>query len=220
VLASVQDDATQFRLILGRQARSLGFMRPVENELDTLVSVPDSAAAPKPQPVLSRMARLFEEYAPAVRAFLLRRLGNIDDAQEAAQEVFVQLLRQEQKGLLESEARGYLFTVADNWAKDCRRKARSHVLEKHEPLDGQDIEAPEPADEEAIHWRQGLELVIACVQELPIQTQRIFYLYHGSRMSYSDIATELGITARTVERHMAQAITHCRPRLQAYFAMK
>lgn len=196
-------------------------MRPVENDFDNPVSALNKdAAAPKPQAVMTRMARLFEEYAPAVRAFLLRRLGNVEDAQEATQEVFVHLLRQEQKGLLESEARGYLFTVADNWAKDCRRKARSHVLDRHEPLDGHELPATTRSDEEVVHWRQGLEMVVASIKELPAETQRIFYLYHGSRMAYPEIAKELGITTRTVERHMAQAILHCKPRLKAYLSTK
>jgi len=192
-------------------------MRPVEHDLNTSVSAPDQAAAlPKHEAATCRMSRLFEDYAPALRAFLLRRLGNIEDAREATQDVFLNLWRQEQKGLLQSEASAYLFTSADNWVKDCRRKARSHVLDRHEPLDGHDPAAHQPNEEEVVHWRQGLELVMECIKELPLETQRIFHLYHGSRMSYTDIAEELGITSRTVERHMAQAIAHCKPRLKAY----
>jgi RNA polymerase sigma-70 factor (ECF subfamily) len=59
-------------------------------------------------------------------------------------------------------------------------------------------------------------MVVDSIKELPAETQRIFFLYHGSRMTYPDIARELGITTRTVERHMAQAIAHCKLRIKAY----
>lgn len=192
-------------------------MRPVENELNIPGSASEQASAEaKPKAAVGRMARLFKEYAPAVRAFLLRRLGSVEEAREATQEVFLKLWRQEQKGLLRGEAAAYLFATADNWAKDCRRKAVSHVLDQHESLEGHELPAKQPNEEDAVHWRQGLELVVASIKELPAETQRIFYLYHGTRMSYTDIAKELGITPRTVERHMSHAIAHCQPRLKAY----
>jgi len=164
-----------------------------------------------------KVVRLFEEYGASVRAFLLRRLGNIEDAREAAQEVFMHLWRQERKGLLESDARAYLFTAAANRVKDCRRRALTDVSYQHEPLDGrQELASSEPDEVETLHWRQGLDLIADCMKELPADTQRIFVLYHGSRMNYTDIAEALGITKRTVERHMAHAISHCKARLKDY----
>ena len=166
----------------------------------------------------SKVARLFEEYAPALRAFLLRRLGNVDDAREASQEVFLHLWRQESKGLLREGARAYLFTAAGNWVKDCRRRAATCVLDKHESLDAiaEGVALAGPAGDDVVHWRRGLEVVVDGMSELPPATQRIFDLYHGSRMSYADIAKELGVTTRTVERHMAHALAHGRARLEAY----
>jgi RNA polymerase sigma factor (sigma-70 family) len=176
-------------------------MHPVENE-------------PAPGSIV---ARLFQVYAPAVRAFFVRRLGNLDDAREATQEVFLHLWRQEQSGRLESEAAGYLFRAAENQARDCRRRARTRVMDKHEPLEGhEELTEPAPESAEVVHWQRGLEMVMEAIKELPADTQRIFTLYHGSRMSYTEIAKHLGITPRTVERHMAQALAHCKTRLKAY----
>ncbi len=188
-------------------------MRPIENKLNEQATAPwESAASP------SQVACLFAEYAPAVRAFLLRRLGNLEDAREAAQEVFLHLWRQEQKGRLEGEARAYLFTAAENWVRDCRRRAFVRVSDRHEPIEGhtEELLAAEQDGAEVVHWCRGLEVVAACIGELPAQTQRIFSLYHGSRMNYTDIARELGITTRTVERHMAHALAHCKARLKDY----
>jgi RNA polymerase sigma-19 factor, ECF subfamily len=177
--------------------------------------LPDAVAARHPQ-LRPKVVRLFQEYAPAVCAFFLRRLGNREDAREATQEVFLQLWRQERKGQLQDEARAYLFTAADNLAKDCRRRARTRVSDMHEPLAQHEFVAPNPEFADVVHWGDGLRIVVECMQELSAETQRIFLLYHGSRMTYTEIAKQLGITTRTVERHMAQAIAHCKVRLKAY----
>src|SRR5262249_44278927 len=151
------------------------------------------APATDPTEGTSYLARLFEHYAPALRAFLVRRLGNIEDAREATQDVFLNLWRQP-KGLLKGDPGPYLFASAENWVRDCRRKAVTHVLDQHEPLDGserQGLIADQLDSEETVYWRQGLELVVECIRELPAQTQLIFNLYHGSTMSYTEIAEEL-----------------------------
>lgn len=192
-------------------------MRPVEEKPDpepkATFAVPQAQGAGR-----SRVARLFEEFAPAVRAFLLRRVGNVEDAREGAQEIFLNLWRREQQGQLEDEARAYLFTAADNWAKDCRRKALTHVVQQHEPMEERhdNLPAGEAAGEEVVHWQRGLEMVIKAMRELPPITQRIFELYHGRQLTYTQIARQLGVTTRTVERHMAHALAHCRLRLKAY----
>ena len=192
-------------------------MLPLEDEAAQPL-IPFSTASTGQGPGRSRVGRLFEEFAPAVRAFLLRRLGNIEDAREGAQEIFLSLWRREQQGQLLDEARAYLFTAADNWAKDHRRKARTHVAHRHEPMDEAHhrLLASEPGGDEVVHWRRGLEMLVSSIRELPPDTQRIFDLYHGGQMTYTEIARELGITTRTVERHMAQAIAHCKVRLRAY----
>ena len=173
-------------------------------------------AAAKRGGLRSGVVQLFKEYAPAVRAFLLRRLGNREDAQEATQEVFLHLWRQECKGRLESGARAYLFAAADNMAKDWRRRAKARASDRHEPLGQREFTAPIPDCADVAHWRGALKTIVECMQELSPDTQRIFLLYHGSRLSYTEVAMQLGITARTVERHMAQAIAHCKERLKAY----
>lgn len=162
------------------------------------------------------VARLFRDCAPAVRAFFLRRLRNPEDAQEATQEVFLQLWRQERNGFLGTEARAYLFTAAGNLARDFQRRARARVSDRHESLAQHELAAPTPECLDVVHWTAGLSRVAGSLGELPPDTQRIFMLYHGSRLTYTEIARQLAITPRTVERHMAHAIAHCKTRLKEW----
>lgn len=191
-------------------------MRALEDENNNAPTGSDADAAGQ-APARPRVARLFQEFAPAVRAFLLRRLGNIEDAREGAQEIFLNLWRREQQGGLEHEARAYLFASAENWVRDCRRRARRHGVDKHDSTqENNPIPDPSPGGEDVVHWQRGLEMVTRSIEELPRETQRIFEMHHIAGMTYSQIARELGITTRTVERHMANAIAHCKLRLKAY----
>lgn len=192
-------------------------MSPADRDLQSLVCALGAESSAAESDAIAQIVALFNRYAPAVRALLLRRLGNLDDAREASQEVFLHLWRQARQGRLESEARAYLFVAAENVARDWRRRARSRASDRHEPLEGhEELPTHEPDGVDAAHWREGLARVLDAVRELPPETQRIFGLYHGSRMTYPDIARQLGVTTRTVERHMAQALAHCKNRIRAW----
>ncbi|MDA5193660.1 RNA polymerase sigma factor [Govanella unica] len=164
----------------------------------------------------SRIATLFRQHGSEILAFMTRKLGNREDASEATQDVFLKFWNQERQGRLEGSSRGYLFTIAFNTAKDSRRRSRVRVAEKHEPLIEQDMAEDLVTSEQAVLWRQGLEGVVEALRELPVETRKIFMLYHAHHLSYQNIADKLGITTRTVERHMAKAIAHCKGRMTEY----
>lgn len=46
------------------------------------------------------------------------------------------------------------------------------------------------------------------LQKLPPSTRNIFLKYHLENKTYADIAVDLGISVRTVEREIARAMRH------------
>lgn len=164
----------------------------------------------------STVAQLFRNQANKVSRLLDRKLRNIEDAQDATQEVFLRLWRHEREGLLKDEANAYLHSVAHTIAIDFQRRRRSHAADLHDPLDADQAHGPAVTADETLHWRQGVDRLIDSLHTLPDLTQQIFILYHFESLGYSEIAHRLGVSSRTVERHMVSAIEFCRTRLGEY----
>lgn len=168
----------------------------------------------------STVVRLFRAQSRRVAGFLLGKLRNESDAEDASQEVFLNLWRREKAGQLREDASSYLFTAARNVAVDCERKRQTHRADQTVELEENGIDeiadpGIAPADE-AQHWRQGLVALVSSLEALPAKTQKIFVLYHFESLDYADIAARLGISERSVERHMARAFAHCRKVLEEY----
>lgn len=86
----------------------------------------------------------------------------------------------------------------------------------HEALDEGCLPAASRGADESAHWREGLATLVNSIKQLPEQTRQIFILYHLDGMNHSEIAHQLDISLRSVERHMAYALKHCKDRLGDY----
>jgi RNA polymerase sigma-70 factor, ECF subfamily len=148
-------------------------------------------------------------YAPlvAMTAALLRDQG---PAEEVVQDVLLELWKRRETITFETSMRAYLFQSARNRGLNYLRRQR--VEQRGGGTIAAAMPTPEPADSEA---RQA-ELNIA-IQEaiagLPDRCREVFELSRVSGLKYSEIATELGISVKTVEAQMGKALRVMREKL-------
>jgi len=160
---------------------------------------------------------LFKSRAKLVRSVLRWRLRNEDDAKEAAQDVFLRLWQREKAGALDGDARAYMMSSAYNAATDRERWRARRPQEEHLSQDDLLIVASHGPDlDDVLFWRQALNRLVEMLNELPTPTRQVFVLYHVEGSPHVDIARHLGMSVRSVERHMARAISHCRQRMKDY----
>ncbi len=163
----------------------------------------------------SIVVRLFQVHAQRVQRFLSFRLRDAEDGREASQEVFLRLWRHEQAGTLRDKATNYMYSATQSIAADIERHRLRHPAEQHaEDLDA--FAAAAPDQDEVIYWRRAMARFVDILKTLPETTRQVLMLYHLKEMDYDQIATELGISRRTVERHIARAVSHCRSRMKDY----
>src|SRR6185369_2556060 len=106
-----------------------------------------------------------------------------------------------------------LYGVARNLITDRLRQER---LREAAPLDdsvAEQIASAAPAADAVLAARQDLRALDAAIRELPAKCREVFRLHRGEDMSMREIALRLGISERTVEKHIAKALDHCRRRL-------
>jgi RNA polymerase sigma factor (sigma-70 family) len=159
---------------------------------------------------------LFKKHATRVRRSLAFRLRNPEDAQDATQEAFLKVWRQEKEGNLREDASAYLYSAARSVATDMERWRTFHIVERRAEVELDEVAGTAAGVEERQHWRDAMSLFVDSVDNLPKLTRNVFLLHQVKGLTYPEIATQLDVSTRTVERHIAQALASLERKLKEY----
>lgn len=153
------------------------------------------------------LKRLFLAHRRELQAYLTRRLRDREMAADLTQETFLRFVEQGSRTTIVDD-RSYLYRTARNLAIDHVRRIDRHRtdLETHEGLAG--IPEDRPDAERIVDGRQRLERLRAIVEELPMRTRRVFVLNRVEGLTYEEIATKLGISVSSVQKHLTHALQH------------
>ena len=163
----------------------------------------------------TRFGLLFLRYDRELRRFLSCYLSNRSDVDDCVQESFLNLWKQEARGVLRDDPRGYLFITARNVVRDFLRKARARRSGQHVELSEKMDAVRYIENETTLMHREGLRLIEAQLESLEPSTRLVFLLHYVELMPFDAIARQMGVSTRTVEREMARALDHCRGALAA-----
>lgn len=154
---------------------------------------------------------LFKAHYNAVHRFLLKKLGSLEDAEDAAQETFTRMAGHVDTINLKSP-KAYLFRIAYNLAGDMlRSRAVRSKYAKYADVEAQPSKSQPPDASFEMHQRQ--QQVEKALAELPPRCREVFMLHRFENLTYRKIAKRLDISPKTVENHIARAILHLRKRL-------
>lgn len=159
---------------------------------------------------------LFRNHARRVQNFLAFRLRDATEAQDVAQDVFLKLWRQEARGTLRDEATNYMYSATQSAAIDSDRHRAYVGRDRNNDVDVDAVVQAQPSAEDVLHWRKGMARFVDSVKSLPEATKKVFVLFHFKGLGYDEIAAELGCSRRTVERHIAAGLAHCREQMKDY----
>jgi RNA polymerase sigma-70 factor (ECF subfamily) len=152
------------------------------------------------------LAALFTKYRGALFRYLAHLVPTTEDAAELVQESYARLLRQNTVSRLEAVARTYLFHTATNLARDHFRRRLSRRASLHLDIDEQPVIDDSADPQRALAWQQTVGAIKAGIRELPPLTRRVFLLSRFRNKTYPEIAAMLGVSTRTVERKMSEAM--------------
>jgi RNA polymerase sigma-70 factor (ECF subfamily) len=160
---------------------------------------------------VARVADWARRWNSGLTRFLERRVAARVDAQDLAQEVYLRLLRAEQLDLV-IEPQAYLYRVASNVAAEWHVRARQskpHSAEELERL--VDLTTPETIVEQDIEAAR----LDAALRTMSPMVRAVLYLKLREAMSHEDISRHLGITTRSVRRHLTTGYAELRRQLLA-----
>jgi RNA polymerase sigma-70 factor (ECF subfamily) len=134
-------------------------------------------------------------------------------AEDAAQEVMLELWRRRAELAIHESLRAYLLRATRNRALNQLRHA--NVRRRAEPeLMGEDSVAATGASQ--VVAGELRTAIVAAVAVLPPACREVFELSRGQGLRYSEIASTLGISVKTVESQMGKALRHLRMRLAGW----
>lgn len=154
------------------------------------------------------------EHGRLMRA-MRRLVRSPSTAEDLVQDVFVALLRGNAFADAENK-QAYLAQCATNMALDHLRRERvraRYICGTN--LADCDVACTSPLPDETLQGVQELALLRRTVDQLPPKCRVVFLLSRDHGLTMKEIAARLGLSDKTVEKHIARAMTQCRQALRA-----
>ena len=176
-------------------------------------ALPGSAAARMADDRLLR--DLIREHSGRLERFIIKHIGNVTDAEDLAQQAFVEAARSYQTFRGESQLSTWLYGIALNLVRNYLSRApeRRYDFVGDEGLAG--LEADQPTPEAAAEQAQTLRLLQEAMDELPESMRDILLMVGMDNLSYEEAAALLTVPVGTVRSRLSRARSALRTKLQA-----
>ena len=138
-----------------------------------------------------------------LRRYLCGRLRNPDDAADIAQSSFAQAYAHALNAPV-ANARALLFQAARNLCIDQYRRRSTELAALQDWLTR--AEALSPSVEDVMIAREQLQQLIERIERMPRLRREVFVRVRLHGQSHRDVCAALGLSAKSVELHIARAV--------------
>lgn len=153
---------------------------------------------------------LYYKYGQALFGFLWQKTHQEDVAEELVQILFTRIWKKRESLDPKQSIRAYLYQAANHLAIDhLRKKVRESEIQEDPHWE----HGTTQIDEYGFERRAAIS---KAVNSLPEAQRKVFLLSRIDGLKYSEIATTLGLSVKTVETHMGRALKKLREQLKAW----
>lgn len=142
---------------------------------------------------------------PKVKAFAWKILKSEDDAEDIAQDVFVKLWDNPEIWESQDTWNGYIYTMVRNHIYNFL-KHKSIEFNYQEQLAEEGSPSFEPDIHDQLYAKEIELLMKLTLDTMPEQRRKVFIMSRYQGMSNQEIADNLQLSIRTVERHIYLAL--------------
>jgi RNA polymerase sigma-70 factor (ECF subfamily) len=148
--------------------------------------------------------QIFELYSKSLFQFSLSYLKSKEAAEDVVQEVFMKIWNNRKELKTNTSFQSYLFTVALNSIrKQFNKLSRLDEL-KHDILI--DFSKNKSEFDDYANYQSLLDKLDELISRMPEKRRQVFIKKKIEEKSLKEIAKELGITTKTVEYHITEAL--------------
>ncbi|MNQ46118.1 putative RNA polymerase sigma factor FecI [compost metagenome] len=157
------------------------------------------------------LAQMVEIHYEELKAYIQRRAGSSVTASDIVQETWLRAARHSTKQ--PDKPLAYLYRTAINLLLDKQRQDTTHGRYLGEIELAEEVECPLSPPDKAAGIRQELERLSDALDDLPEKYRAVFLLSRCEGFTLREIAMQLDIKERTIEKQIAKGMQHCRARL-------
>lgn len=147
--------------------------------------------------------KLFAESRQALQRYIRRFVRSGETAKEIAQEAFLRTYRERESVIT---PRAFLFSTARNLAANEIRHRRTVERDALAGADELRVAAEHESLESVLLRDERNRLVQQAIDRLPPQCRAAFSLRVFHEYSYKEVADHLGISVKTVEKHISRGM--------------
>jgi RNA polymerase sigma-70 factor (family 1) len=151
---------------------------------------------------------IFNKYAKDLKRFIFFKTKNLDVAEDIVQDTFVKIWEDCEK-VLYATVKNYLYTVANNLFLNIVK--HNKVVTNHQKGHKDEISPISP--EFLMLEEEFLIKLEKAIEDLPSIQREVFLLNRIEKMKYKDIATQLEISVKAVEKRMHGALLVLREKI-------
>jgi RNA polymerase sigma-70 factor (ECF subfamily) len=171
---------------------------------------------------------LVELYQQRLVALMHHLVGNAEEAEDLAQEVFLRVYRSRKKYRPRSKFSTWLFTIANNLALNALRSRRRKLMLSLPAQDSGPL-GPRPAEQlvrdrgsgpmRRLERQELTERIRQALEGLNERQRMAVVLNKFEDMNYAEIAEVMGLTTKAVKSLLSRARENLRAALSSYIYM-
>jgi RNA polymerase sigma-70 factor (family 1) len=153
--------------------------------------------------------KIFNTWYEAIRNFLYYKTGDVKTAEDIAQDVFLKVWEKRDE-IRQETIKSFLYTLANNL-----------FLNRHEHLKvvmkfTVDYEAEKFSEspDYALEMHEFDQRLQEAIGNLDDKKRTVFLMSRIEKLTYNQIADNLGITVKAVEKRMEKALAYLKDRLE------
>ena len=188
------------------------------------ISCSQETAGRPHQKSVQELTSVITHYLPCLHRMALRRLGNVEDAEDAVQDALLSALRHVDQFRGQAQMSTWLTAILLN---SVRMKLRQRPRRVHIPLDEKDLEEDElsfsqvvpdhrPGPEDICRWWELTDLLFRLMKRLSPTLRRTFQLRAVDGLSIRETANVLRVPEGTAKARIARARARLKQMVQEH----
>lgn len=157
---------------------------------------------------------IFRLYYSPLCLYAASITGQTDTAEEIVQDLFYTFWKEREKLQLFHSVKSYLYGAVRNRSlqvlehQEVRNRYKEVLLSKEENSTS--------SPQELLEYKELQDLINRTLYRLPERRMQIFRMHRFGGMKYTEIATALSISIKTVEAEMTKALHALRKEIESY----
>jgi len=177
--------------------------------------LPSAAASPGAETGERLLRDLVREHRHKLHRFIVKHIGNISEAEDLAQQAFVEAARSYESFRGEAQLSTWLYGIALNLVRNHLSRAPERRYEFTGDDSLTDLAAESATPEQTAEQTQTISLLQEALDELPENMRDILLMVGLDDLSYEEAAVMLTVPIGTVRSRLSRARGALRGKLEA-----